>query len=403
MTKFGKATKSSKQISTRSSLALSSVDENKTFPARNTTTSRSAAIALRPKLKLEKQLAKVTSGPRSAPHSSSYAGSVRSNVSSARSRKRKHDARTSITDLPSEILDQIFSNLSQLELHSLLRSNRHFVEAAVIALYDRPLFASTYRLAQFGAFISRSPYHANLVRRIDLSDFGRRDAVPQAGWREWKYRDHPLYSLKQPVQPRLGPATCSSSTSSNPLFSPWSFRRHTQIPTQPPRSRLRVASPQPARVTTHPEPVPFLEASSLSRDIPYGLLLRLLFSCQSLTHLNISFLSLAPDYEIAAMKDERTFVSDVPKCWTWDFSEIIAVSGADVVAAILALKRLTKVEVEQGFWLNTRLVKTLVEDAEGPLKRLNLKGSGMGGTLSWAIEGSREEIMAIVRDVPRDS
>ena len=187
---------------------------------------------------------------------SSSTVSVRSFTSSHLSRKRKITPIPTLETIPFEIQDQIFSSLPQQTLHALLLTSSGLVEAAAIAMYSRPEFASTYRFAQFVTTVTHSQSYAEMVRVMDLSKFGNEDLidVPLAGWREWKYRTEPLYSIQ----------------------------RETQMPgckIQP--GQARDLHEQEIRSNpNHPKPNPFLKQWSTCRDVPTGALIHVLKACQ---------------------------------------------------------------------------------------------------------------------------
>lgn len=187
---------------------------------------------------------------------SSSAVSVRSFTSSVLSRKRKITPVPTLETIPFEIQDQIVSSLPQKTLHALLLTSTCLVEAAAIALYSRPEFASTYRFAQFITTISHSRSYAEMVRVLDLSMFGQGDEkdVAIAGWREWKYRTEPLYSIQKDV-----PLSRSRS--------------------QPEQAR-QLDEQEPPSNPSHPKPNPFLKQWSTCRDVPMGALIHVLRACQ---------------------------------------------------------------------------------------------------------------------------
>jgi hypothetical protein len=193
----------------------------------------------------------------------SGAPSIRSFSSSVISRKRKFaPAASTLTSLPSEILDQTFSYLidDQETLHSLMLTNTYLVEAAAIAMYDRPKFASTYRFAQFVSTIIHQRGYAHMVRWLDLSSFGKEEdeEIPSAGWREWKYRSEPLYSIA---------------------------RENTIRGERVNYSSLREQPDEKAVVrTSHPRPNQFLKKWHLCRDVPIGAVIHVLEACKRIKY-----------------------------------------------------------------------------------------------------------------------
>lgn len=325
---------------------------------------------------------------------SSSATSVRSITSSHQSRKRKITPIPTLETIPFEIQDQIFSSLDQETLHALLLTSTGLVEAAAIAMYSRPDFASTYRFAQFVTTVTHSQRYAEMVRVVDLSKFGREDLkdLPLAGWREWKYRSEPLYSIQREIQ------------SPGCKIQPGEGRQLDELETK--------SNPN------HPKPNPFLKQWSTCRDVPTGALIHVLKACQRIKSvlaesnqrdkltfsrkLDLSYLSIAADYAIKASSHPSTaftsliFVSDVPKSWTWRPKDLQQVHGRDIIDYMTNLPQLEKVRIKKGFWLSTELVRRMVDEC-GRLQMLNLRESGMKQKMPWAIKGTRGELKAIFR------
>lgn len=181
----------------------------------------------------------------------SSAASLRSFASSLRSRKRKLTPLPTLESLPFEIKSQMFRYLSQKTLRFLTLVSTVLSEAAAIVLYERPNFASTYRFAQFVTTVSHSPSYARLVRVLDLSGF-RSEAgdAPIAGWREWKYRTEPLYSIHQ----RTESVVLEESEMSIGIH----------------------------KGTSHPKSNPFLRQWSTCRDVPVGGIVHVLEACKNI-------------------------------------------------------------------------------------------------------------------------
>lgn len=189
---------------------------------------------------------------------SSSASSIHSITSSVLSRKRKYAAPPTLDTLPSEIHDQIFSYLDQDTLHSLVLASKKLCEEAAYTLYEKPVFASTYRFAQFVTAVTHSRHLAEMVRVLDLSNLGKYavDEKPVAGWREWKFRSDPLHTihrddLRDDGWPRMG-ASKKGSLDLKKLKS------------------------------SHPLPSPFLQRYSLIRDIPIGAIIHVAVACKLL-------------------------------------------------------------------------------------------------------------------------
>ena len=105
-----------------------------------------------------------------------------------------------LESVASEVKDHIFSYLPEEALYCLLLTSPALFEEAAIALYHSPKFRTTYRFAQFVTTVSHSRRYANMVRVFKLSD--RKEAEHRANgfasWREWQYRETPLYRAQAP-------------------------------------------------------------------------------------------------------------------------------------------------------------------------------------------------------------
>ncbi|KAH3661875.1 hypothetical protein OGAPHI_006054 [Ogataea philodendri] len=147
-----------------------------------------------------------------------------------------------LMDLPDEILTLIFKNLADdhKSLVYLLYVNKRCNYSVKPVLYENPYITSTYRLAQLVHTITNNQELALMVKTIDLSkinpgleieenalqfyemfitgegsqnDWDSADKDVLAGWRDWRYRDHPLYGLQRTVS---GQASRHARHSSRP-------------------------------------------------------------------------------------------------------------------------------------------------------------------------------------------
>jgi len=123
-----------------------------------------------------------------------------------------------LESLPPEIMDQIFSYLSQKKLHALLLTSTALSEPAALQLYKAPRFSSTYRFAQFVTTVSHPSHLASMVRSFSLWDSheedNRRDEL--ASWMEWKYRSVPLFAARPPEAQPQGQTRKVSKTATHP-------------------------------------------------------------------------------------------------------------------------------------------------------------------------------------------
>ncbi|KAG7754888.1 hypothetical protein KL947_004666 [Ogataea haglerorum] len=152
--------------------------------------------------------------------------SLRSSLSVASLRKSPNLSAQHLMDLPDEILTAIVSYLrdDQKSLVHLLYVNKRLNMSVKPVLYENPYVSSTYRLAQLVHTINNSKELALMVKTIDLSTinpgleleeyaFRLYDIFAEqgdntmpiassskdilAGWRDWRYRNHPLYGLQR--------------------------------------------------------------------------------------------------------------------------------------------------------------------------------------------------------------
>ncbi|KAF3919615.1 hypothetical protein ABW20_dc0104043 [Dactylellina cionopaga] len=308
---------------------------------------------------------------------SSSAASIHSTTSSFRSRKRKYYQVPCLTSMPCEILDQIFCHLGQKELHAILLCNKYLADSAAPALYATPTFSSTYRFAQFVSLITHNAPLANLVRELDLSNISAEipEDLPLAGWRDWKYRNDPLHTIRREDNFKL-------------------------------RKGGKVAPPPVPPQGVHPLPSPFLSQYHTCRDVPFGAVLHIVVACQRLRKINLSDILIAADYAVVPMKyssyrptafTNLLFVSDVPKAYTWRSEETKAINAAvDIVNAVMKLRYLESFEAKHGVWLTSSIATKLVQGC--PKVAWDFRECGGYKGEKWAVKGSSKEIYALLRE-----
>ncbi|EWC46005.1 hypothetical protein DRE_04798 [Drechslerella stenobrocha 248] len=314
---------------------------------------------------------------KSAHRLSSSAASIHSTTSSVRSRKRKYYHVPCLTSMPCEILDEVFSHLTQKDLHAVLLCNKYLADSAAPALYAAPRFASTYRFAQFVSLITHSPPLANLVRELNLSNIATDvpEELPLAGWRDWKYRNDPLHTIRKETDFKIR------------------------------KGWKAVASAPPPKVA-HPLPSPFLTQYHTCRDVPIGAVLHIITACPRLSIIDLSYVPIAADYAVLPVAAKHSgykptaftnllFVSDVPKAYTWRSEETKVVNaGVELVDAITKLRSLKTFKARRGVWLTTGIANKFV-------KRCRTVGwdfrecGGYKGE-KWAVRGSSEYIEGLL-------
>lgn len=147
-------------------------------------------------------------------------------------------------DLPGEMHQLIVNQIdNQHDLVNCLYVSRSFQSYAIPNLYRYPKFTSSYRLGQFVHTILNYPTYATFVKVLDLSKItfpvfltesekvkyqdklvygsstamellNEKKRVVHAGWRDWKYRNHPLYGDFNKWRKRANSVSTTASTGS---------------------------------------------------------------------------------------------------------------------------------------------------------------------------------------------
>lgn len=269
-----------------------------------------------------------------------------------------------IKNLPWEILAYIFELVDSHESYlacSLVC--KQFYQVVKPLIYENLYFTSTYRFAQFITYLRINSEVGQYVKTIDLSQIkqgepidydedeerdlditvsngshGDNDSVNSkhkilAGWRDWKYKSNPLYS----IQPCINLSKVNSnsqvlSKSSKTTNSTKMLRFSKTLKYFKPKKRQKLnntrktnrSQPQiqtlnlgDRRNNSHPLINKFLMNYSTSKDLPIGYILHMINLCPNITSLNLGNLSLSTDYEISrsTMYKYRTFdlINNYPK------------------------------------------------------------------------------------------
>ncbi|KAM3077478.1 hypothetical protein ACMFMG_006818 [Clarireedia jacksonii] len=332
--------------------------------------------------------------------------------------------------MPMELLVLIFDYLSQLDLRNLMLTSSNLLESAATFLYRCPYFASTYRYAQFAYTISKNQSYAAMVRVLDLSYFTKDldehgQLLPQAGWREFTYRDQYMPYIQD--RDRMGSSGAVRASHN---------------------------------ASTHPAPIPQLKNFHRTRDLPAGAICHVLSACKNLRKINISRLQLTIDYYVPdpnppnrfipivyRPKPTTTYISDIPTSRIPPYSNRILrtrslrsaspspsssssydgpsprsapstgltpphsnsyhysssppqahfapVTVTDIIAFLKRLKYLEEIKAKDFLWLSEEKVKMLLEGCR-ELKWVDFRGCGLNRDSKWAVRGSREEVLKIV-------
>lgn len=248
-------------------------------------------------------------------------------------------------------------------------------QTAATHLYEQPYFGSTYRYAQFAHTVGQQKHYADLVRVLDLSYFGKEEeteVIPQAGWREWKYRVSILYHANG-------------------------------------EKRTKPISAQPENTLTkksHPPPHPYLDRWSLNRDIPVGGVCHVIAACQRLKKVNLSRLQLSEDFIVQHPEHPSTawtglmYASDVSRAWTWDDDQLVPIYPTEIIEHLQRLPLLETVCAKKSLWL-TRVMATRLVHSCPKLEKLNLRGFGMNKDMRWAFKGTKDEVLLAIEDIEK--
>lgn len=306
--------------------------------------------------------------------------------------------------LPMEILDYIFFLVdSKIDYKSCLYTNKLFYYFAKPYYYQDLQFTSTFRFAQFISYLRFNSEVGLYVKTIDLSgikpgyeeeadeevednnqaviirtvtedstettdDFATAEKI-LAGWRDWKFKNNPLYSVHSGTSSALTKISSNSqilmlssksNTSSHKSLSSKRFSKPFKYFKSKKRGRSgslsgttkarkaprveylnlrddpnvnstssilqRVQSP-------HPLINKFLLNYSTSRDVPIGYVLHLINLCPNIVSLNLGNLSLSIDYEISRsmIYKYQTFdlMNNYPKELIYKIDDIMRLSDFD--------------------------------------------------------------------------
>ncbi|KAG5421332.1 COS111 [Candida metapsilosis] len=272
---------------------------------------------------------------------------------------------TNIKQMPEEILDYIFYLVDcKSDYANCLHTCKIFYHMAKPYFYEDLSFTSTYRFAQFVSYLRLNSSVGQYVKTVDLSGIkpgydedeeenndqeeevievinedGETVAINTrelsqlskkkalAGWRDWKFKNNPLYTVHPYPSGHLSKIASNSqfsissnrSTSSQKSSSSKRFTKPFKYFKTRKRSRsfsgsnvnsrkspkletlnLNNRNGSPSTVSNpHPLINKFLLNYSTSKDVPIGYVLHLVNLCPNVCSLNLGGLSLSTDYEIS--------------------------------------------------------------------------------------------------------
>lgn len=239
--------------------------------------------------------------------------------------------------LPFEILNYIFQLVDDFTSYrNCLVVCKQFYQLVKPILYEELYFTSTYRFAQFITYLRLNSDVGQYVKRIDLSQIkpgvqdddisfndqnisvdgdtkGDNDSSTAkilASWRDWKYKNNPLYTnhpslhLTKVISNSLALSRSYKSINSHKMVRLSKTLNYFKSKKRPKlngdRYKKRLHFPPEAHDdnSSHPLINKFLLNYSNSKDIPIGYVLHMLALCPNIVSLNLGNLSLSTDYEI---------------------------------------------------------------------------------------------------------
>lgn len=236
-------------------------------------------------------------------------------------------------------------------------------------MYIEPYFASTYRFAQFTHTVIHHKHYADMVRVLDLGNFGKdvedgREMKASAGWREFKYREH--YVNRDRLAEK-------------------GLNGHPTLPN-----------------SSHPPPSPLLTNFHFCRDVPIGGICHVLAACNRIRKVNLSRLQIAGDFIVKHPDHPPTahtnliYVSDV-KSWTWD-DQLTPIYANEIIDWLRKLPLLDTFYAKKFLWLTTTMISDLMIDS-WKLEKVDFRESGMLKDMRWQIKGLRMEVERIIREM----
>lgn len=374
---------------------------------------------------------------------------------SASSNTSGDDGSNGWNQLPPEIVVNILSMLDtstdQAALVQCLFVNRVFHRGAKEALYSRPHFTSTYRVAQFISCLRQCESNGLLVKHLDLSGLRNGDSASLAGWRDWRLRHVTPVRSRRPssvVSMESGSTTgsargyrsnssvsslsSSSGGSGESLGEPQSkwvslwtkFKRsgRDKVQRKPRQTRQQMASPSPHLLThsrsrssssaTHSHANRgMMSQYTAYKDLPLGHVLHLLRLCRNLVHLDLSHLAISADFELplSGQPQPKSMVPGVsvePRAmYLTDSSrplensaQLKKLNPEQVFDFLLDNPSIRNVRMDHIVWVRQSMVADYVLRSYHLQRtaQLSFNRSGLQRHLAWTCQGDLQDLVALV-------
>lgn len=243
-------------------------------------------------------------------------------------------SRKNLVDLPLEIANYIFILVDDTPTYkACLYTSKYFYCLSKPLYYSHINLYSTYRVAQFVTYLRcnkqigqyvkfidlsklRPGYDEGLIQEpeemnangdeslpLDLDEFNTEEKV-WAGWRDWKFKMNPLYTIhantsltKITSNGQMSTRSNNSQHSSSIKATLLYFRIKRRKPNHEPIAR-RVTNYDNSVRGSHPLMSKYLLNYSTSKDLPVGYILHLINLCPNIVSINVGNLSISSDYQI---------------------------------------------------------------------------------------------------------
>lgn len=260
------------------------------------------------------------------------------------------------SQLPTEIQIHVFTFVDDHDAYrKCLLVSKRFYQLSKPFLYQKVCFTSTYRFAQFitclrvnstlGTYVIEADllqlkpgnYELEMAleeedEQMENEDVYQNPAAILAGWRDWKFKNNPLYALHPgPVIP-LTKSLSNNSINSLPHQKKTNFTKYFKkrrrssgniAYTPPQHQHLGPSTSHLAHNTAHPSINKFLMNYSNSKDVPIGYVLHLIKLCPNLESVNFGSLSLSTDYKIVQPMAHKYQSYDIMNNFHKDLVKII--------------------------------------------------------------------------------
>lgn len=228
-------------------------DDNKPIVAihKKKRDSKLVSILLTANNNIKQKILDVANDPVSIKSRSVSTKSIASSQHSIKSVETKSKPVTVFNDLSKEIHKKIIGFIdNQHDLVNCLYVSKSFNSYTIPYLYRYPKFTSTYRLGQFVHTLLTCSEYSKYVKILDLSQItfpviltkaevskyqnkliygsgvamellNDKTRIIYAGWRDWKYRNHPLYGDFNKWRKRANSSSTISSNNSSTIGIHW--------------------------------------------------------------------------------------------------------------------------------------------------------------------------------------